>query len=63
MRNNTMKKIYINPTTRCVDIESEQLIADSLNTNLGDNGPGGNTGDNGITEGDAKRQSLWDNEW
>lgn len=62
-----MKK-YIEPNTRCIDIELESLIADSPNN-------GGMTNGTGLTDDVnygpqlVKEQnsfgdnSLWDNEW
>ncbi len=64
-----MKKNYINPKTTCIEVELEQLIADSLTGNgLNGTGYGGKTSDQptGFPDGgEVKAQGSfnWDNEW
>jgi hypothetical protein len=50
-----MKKSYIKPTAEQFDIESQMLMAGSIQAK-GDTilENGGNAGDNGVTEGSAK---------
>lgn len=60
-----MKKEYIVPKAKAITLKFEGMIAGSFGSDLEETGNGGNTGDNGITEGDSnRRNSIWDNtEW
>lgn len=59
-----MKKEYIAPITKSILLDYEGLIAGSLDSDLDGTSSGGNTGDNGISEGDSNRRGIWDNiEW
>lgn len=53
-----MKKTYIQPSTECYAIQSRQMVlSGSVNLQMG-----GNTEDNGITSGNAREYSFWDEE-
>lgn len=58
-----MKKIYEIPVCIVADVNAEAMIATSIGSDLEGTGNGGNTGDNGIVEGDVKAHNLWGEEW
>lgn len=58
-----MKKEYIIPKAKAITLSFEGVIAQSFGSNIEGTGNGGNTGDNGIIEGESNRRtSIWD-EW
>ena len=53
-----MKKIYQIPTTEIVNVELQQMIADSVEGFEGSLGTGGASGNDGLSRG-----SDWDDEY
>lgn len=60
-----MKKTYISPKAKGIELHFEGLIAESLNGGLGTGDLVGNQGVEGGTENDySNRRSIWGNaEW
>lgn len=59
-----MKKTYINPQTVCVKVQTQCILADSLQS-LGENGGVVGTNSDELPEGivsDSRRRSIWDDE-
>ncbi len=56
-----MKAIYVKPTVEILSYQDELMISTSVNgtTIIED---GGNTGDAGITSGDARHYDCWGDE-
>ena len=57
-----MKKQYLVPVTVCVSVRVQTLLAGSIEDTSGIDGlnPGGGTTDNGITSGNARWGTVWD---
>lgn len=56
-----MKKIYITPSMMEIRIKTAPVL-NIASTNVDGLGRGGNTSDNGITEGNSRRGSFWDDD-
>lgn len=54
-----MKKVYMTPTTKWVEAQTEEMIAASTLDITGDNGEAEVINEDAQTEG-LSRQSLWD---
>lgn len=54
------KRKYIHPHLLQVILEEEEMLSLSTHVGLGE---GGDTGDAGITSGDVKAESVWDEVW